>query len=95
MPALNFEPGIYSARYAGDDSSDKKNREKIVKKLNELNVESLDAYYGGGNIAQAVAKGFMLSTLETDNIFYIDRNKKNISSNFITYDSQKIIAGKS
>ena len=45
VPALNFEPGIYSARYAGDDSSDKKNREKIVKKLNELNVESLDAYY--------------------------------------------------
>ena len=34
-------------------------------------------FYGGGNIAQAVAKGFMLSTLETDNIFYIDRNKKN------------------
>ena len=34
-------------------------------------------FYGGGNIAQAVAKGFMLSSLATDNIFYIDRNKKN------------------
>ena len=45
VPSLNFEPGIFSARYAGEGSSDKENREKIINKLNDLNVKSLDAYY--------------------------------------------------
>lgn len=45
IPSLNFEPGIFSARYAGEGSSDKENREKIINKLNDLNVKSLDAYY--------------------------------------------------
>lgn len=45
VPALNFEPGIFSARYAGKEASDKENREKIIDKLNKLKVEDLDAYY--------------------------------------------------
>ena len=45
IPSLNFEPGIFSARYAGEGSSDKENREKIINKLNDLNVKDLDAYY--------------------------------------------------
>ncbi len=45
VPALNFEPGIFSARYAGKEASDKENREKIIKKLNKLKVKALDAYY--------------------------------------------------
>tara|TARA_B100001250_G_scaffold406423_1_gene425460 strand:+ start:10505 stop:11098 length:594 start_codon:yes stop_codon:yes gene_type:complete len=45
VPGLDFEPGIYSARYAGDRSTDKDNRDKIIKKLNELNLKELDAYY--------------------------------------------------
>jgi len=45
VPGLNFEPGIFSARYAGDKASDKENRDKIIKKLNEKNIDALDAYY--------------------------------------------------
>ena len=45
VPALNFQPGIFSARYAGKDASDKENREKIIDKLNKLKVKDLDAYY--------------------------------------------------
>ena len=45
VPALNFEPGIFSARYAGKEASDKENREKIINKLNKLKVTDLDAYY--------------------------------------------------
>ena len=45
IPKLNYEPGIYSARYAGANASDKNNRDKIINKLNELGLESLEAYY--------------------------------------------------
>ena len=45
VPALNFEPGIFSARYAGKEASDRENRQKIINKLNKLKVKDLDAYY--------------------------------------------------
>ena len=45
VPALNNEPGIYSARYAGLNASDKENNEKLISKLNELNVEKTAAFY--------------------------------------------------
>ena len=33
IPELNYEPGIYSARYAGDAASDLDNRNKVIKKI--------------------------------------------------------------
>ena len=45
VPELNFEPGIYSARYAGKNASDKDNRDKIISKIKKLKKTSLDAYY--------------------------------------------------
>lgn len=45
VPALNNEPGIYSARYAGVDSTDKENNAKLIFKLHEKNLESTPAYY--------------------------------------------------
>lgn len=45
VPRLNFEPGIYSARYAGEGASDNDNRNKIIEELKKRNLESLPAYY--------------------------------------------------
>ena len=45
VPGLNFEPGIYSARYAGEGASDLDNRNKIIEELKKRNLESLPAYY--------------------------------------------------
>lgn len=45
VPCINNEPGIYSARYAGADASDKDNIKKLISKLNEKNLEKAAAYY--------------------------------------------------
>lgn len=45
VPVLNNEPGIYSARYAGLNASDKENNEKLIKNLNEKNLEKTPAFY--------------------------------------------------
>lgn len=45
VPALNNEPGIYSARYAGVNANDKENNAKLISKLNEKNLEKTPAYY--------------------------------------------------
>jgi XTP/dITP diphosphohydrolase len=45
VPALNNEPGIYSARYAGEGSSDKENNAKLISKLLENNLDKTEAYY--------------------------------------------------
>ena len=42
---LNFEPNIYSARYAGLNSSDKQNNEKLIKNLKEKNLNKSKAFY--------------------------------------------------
>ena len=43
--ALNNEPNIYSARYAGVDASDQQNNEKLISKLKEKNINKTKAYY--------------------------------------------------
>ena len=45
VPDLGFEPGIYSARYAGEEASDIENRSHLISKLNNIDREELDAYY--------------------------------------------------
>lgn len=45
VPAINNEPGIYSARYAGINSSDKENNAKLISKLKEKGLEKTEAYY--------------------------------------------------
>lgn len=45
VPAINNEPGIYSARYSGENATDEKNNEKLILKLNEKSLEETPAYY--------------------------------------------------
>ncbi len=45
VPALNNEPGIYSARYAKENATDKENNAKLILKLNEKNLPKTKAYY--------------------------------------------------
>lgn len=45
VPVLNNAPGIYSARYAGINASDKDNNAKLISKLSELNLEKTPAFY--------------------------------------------------
>ena len=45
VPVLNNEPNIYSARYAGLNASDKQNNEKLISKLNEINLTKTPAFY--------------------------------------------------
>ena len=45
VPDLNLEPGIYSERYAGSESTDELNREKLISSIKGSGKDSLDAYY--------------------------------------------------
>ena len=45
VPVLNNEPGIYSARYAGLNASDKDNNGKLKSELNKLGLEKTPAFY--------------------------------------------------
>jgi len=42
---LNLEPNIYSARYAGLNSTDKQNNEKLIKNLKDKNLKKSKAFY--------------------------------------------------
>jgi XTP/dITP diphosphohydrolase len=45
VPALKGEPGIYSARYAGINASDKDNRIKLLDKMKHLLDNDRNAYF--------------------------------------------------
>ena len=45
VPALNYEPGIFSARYAGEKASDKDNLNKLINELKKRNIKKTPAFY--------------------------------------------------
>jgi len=45
VPALNGAPGIFSARYAGDNASDFDNRKKLLREMRHLMDEDRHAFY--------------------------------------------------
>ncbi|MDV4151477.1 XTP/dITP diphosphatase [Clostridium sp. AL.422] len=42
---LNGEPGVFSARYAGEHGNDKKNNEKLLLKLNDVEYKNRNARF--------------------------------------------------
>jgi len=45
VPALGGIPGIYSARFAGENASDKDNLYKLIEELKKRNIKKTPAYY--------------------------------------------------
>ncbi len=45
VPALGNEPGIYSARYAGEGASDKDNLYKLIDELKKQDIKKTPAFY--------------------------------------------------
>ncbi len=45
VPLLGGEPGIYSARYAGEGASDRENLNKLVEELKRRGVKQTPAFY--------------------------------------------------
>jgi XTP/dITP diphosphohydrolase len=45
LPLLGGVPGIYSARYAGEQASDTENLQKLIEAIKEKGVHSTPAYY--------------------------------------------------
>lgn len=45
VPALGGEPGVYSARYAGEPKSDDRNNQKLISKIRELPESERAGFY--------------------------------------------------
>jgi len=56
VPVLGGEPGIYSARYAGEDADDERNLQKLIGRLREKGLRRTPAYYTAA-IAIATKEG--------------------------------------
>jgi len=60
IDALGGEPGIYSARYAGEDANDKENLNKAVKELKSRGFEYSTAHY---TAAMAIVSKYGVQTV--------------------------------
>jgi XTP/dITP diphosphohydrolase len=77
---LNGEPGIYSARYAGDDADDEKNNLKLIKKLSDFpdphsgRFVCAAVYYDGEEYKSAIGeiRGNIIKTPRGKNGFGYD-----------------------
>lgn len=95
IPALNGEPGVKSARYAGDDASDHDNRIKLIKALGKLDEKERVGFFecaicladrdGIVKSAQGFCEGYLLAEERGGNGFGYDPL-------FVKYDYNKTLA---
>lgn len=81
VPALNNEPNIYSARYAGVGASDKENNEKLIMKLKSKNLEITPAFY-----TACIAIAYKDNIHTTHGWLYGDMIDKSIGDGGFGYD---------
>lgn len=58
VPSLNGAPGVYSARYAGNDASDFDNRKKLLQEMQSLESDRRNCYFSCA-IALASPEGLL------------------------------------
>ncbi|AZL54253.1 non-canonical purine NTP pyrophosphatase [Aliarcobacter skirrowii] len=81
LPILNQAPGVYSARFAGLNASDKENNAKLISKLNELNLEKTAAFY-----TACIAIIYKDFTYTVHGFMHGDAINKEMGSNGFGYD---------
>jgi len=59
VPTLDFEPGIFSSRYAGADASMTENKQKLIKRLKSKGISKTDPFYTAA--IAIVYKGYTFS----------------------------------
>lgn len=45
VPALHGAPGVFSQRYAGENATDKENRQKLLKEMEHIEDQNRQAYF--------------------------------------------------
>ena len=95
VDALNGEPGVYSARYAGTDKNDEANIDKVLEKLQDIPEEKRTARFvcvlavampdGESFTVRGTCEGFIASERKGENgfgydpIFYIKEIDKTMA----------------
>ncbi|TFE00990.1 XTP/dITP diphosphatase [Jeotgalibacillus salarius] len=77
IDALNGEPGVYSARYAGADKSDQKNIEKVLLKMDGIPKEKRTARFHCTLALAEPDKDTLLFTGETEGYITFKRAGEN------------------
>ncbi|GAA0675886.1 MULTISPECIES: RdgB/HAM1 family non-canonical purine NTP pyrophosphatase [Clostridium] len=105
VDALNGEPGVYSARYAGEPSDSDKNNEKLLENLKDIPWENRGGSFichitliddnGISYDAEGVVRGIVTTELRGrdgfgyDPLFYIEKYKKTFGE-IDSYEKNKI-----
>ncbi len=88
VPILGGIPGIYSARYAGIDASDKDNLNKLINTLKENNIKKTPAFY-----TAAIAIASPYGVFSTHGFMYGDVIDEARGENGFGYDPMFIPQG--
>ena len=83
VPALNHEPGVYSARYAEPEKDDQKNRQKLLERMKELSGDQRAAYFTTCIVVAAPGKDSLVVRGQVDGLI----TNQEIGEHGFGYDS--------